>query len=60
MNNIDPVSLRVRKLRKRKQWIIMGRIDDIWWMGPYDTRAEAESDMQGVLRWLEMVRKRQR
>lgn len=45
------IYLTLRQLRRCKKWVIMGRIGNNWWIGPYDTRKEAYSDMQGVYRW---------
>lgn len=42
--------LRIARLRRCKKWVILGRIANIWWMGPYDTKADAQEDLSGVLR----------
>jgi hypothetical protein len=43
--------LQLRQLRRSHKWVILGRIGDNWWIGPYDTRKEAYSDMLGVQRF---------
>jgi hypothetical protein len=47
------ITLKVRQLRRRKDWVILGLPGpDIQWCGPYDTKADAESDARGLVRGL--------
>lgn len=46
---------KVRRLRRSKHWVVMYVPSrDRPWMGPYDTKQEAEDDCDGVARFFEM------
>ena len=50
--------LATRQLRKSKKWVVLGQILDQWWIGPYDTRREADEARLGVQRFLAHYREK--
>lgn len=49
------MALKVKKMRKHVGYVIIGRIHDQWWFGPYDTKQDAQLDADGMTRCIETM-----